>query len=157
MEKIRDPGIPLTKSLQPNAQVSGPVCIFQVKAHEMLETLSPNAARSLQVVLPAHAAEPAATSGNAARSGDGWRAPLQADKLNALLPGGGSDALTFSNTTVFGQKSDLGRCQASPATEELEAERRAAREGAGGATLYSRGRSDLAAGCSDHGGRESSL
>src|SRR5215510_959131 len=119
----------------------------------MLETLSPNAARSDQVVLPAHAAEPAGTSGNAARRGEGWRADLTGDKLNALLPGGGSDALTFSNTDVFTRKSDLGRCQASPA-EKLEAERRAAREGAGGATLQSRGRSDLAVGAMQDGGRD---
>jgi hypothetical protein len=119
----------------------------------MLETLSPNAARSHQVVLPAHAAEPVATSGNAARWGKAWRADSQADKLNALLPGGGSDALTFTNTTVFARKSDLGWCQASPA-EELEAERRAAREGAGGATLQSRGRSDLAIDCTEDGGRD---
>ncbi len=117
----------------------------------MLETLSPNAARSLQVVLPAHAAEPAGTSGNAARWDEASRA-LQADKLNALLPGGGSDALTFTNTNVFMRKSDFGRCQASP-IEELEAERRAAREGAGGATLQSRGRSDLAIGQTEDGGR----
>jgi hypothetical protein len=81
---------------------------------------------------------------------------VQVDKLNAPLPGGGSGALTFSNTSVFGQKSDFGRCQASPATEKLEAERRAAREGAGGATLQSRGRSDLATDCIRDGGRESS-
>jgi hypothetical protein len=82
---------------------------------------------------------------------------LQADKLNALLPGGGSDALTFTNTntTVFTRKSDFGRCQASPA-RKLEAERRAAREGAGGATLHSRGRSDLAIDCTENGGRDSS-
>jgi hypothetical protein len=124
-----------------------------VKAHEMLEILSPTAARSPQVVLPAHAAEPAATSGSAARSGKGWRAGVQADKLNALLPGGGSDALTFSNTNVFARKSDFDRCL-SPTTEKLAAERRAAREGAGGATLHSRRRSDLAIDCIPHGGRE---
>ena len=120
----------------------------------MLKTLAPHAARSHQVVLPAHAAEPAATSGSAARRGEAWRADVQVDKLNASLSGGGSDALTFSNTTVFEQKSDFGRCQASPATEKLEAERRAAREGAGGATLQSRGRSDLATDCIQDGGRE---
>jgi hypothetical protein len=82
---------------------------------------------------------------------------LQADKLNALLPGGGSDALTFTNTNtnVFARKGDFGRCQASPA-EELEAERRAAREGAGGATLQSCGRSDLAIDCTQDGGRDNS-
>ena len=111
----------------------------------MLETLSPKAARSDQVVLPAHAAEPAATSGSAARRDEASRAAVQADKLNALLPGGGSDALTFASTNVFARKSDFDRCQASP-TNELEVERRAAREGAGGATLQSRGRSDLATG-----------
>jgi hypothetical protein len=115
-----------------------------VKAHEMLETLPPTAARSRQVVLPAHAAEPAATFGNAARGVGAWRAAFQGDKLNALLPGGGSDALTFSNTNVFTRKSVFVRCTA-PATEKLEAERRAAREGAGGATLHARGRSALAA------------
>jgi hypothetical protein len=120
----------------------------------MLETLSPTAARSNQVVLPAHAAEPAATSGSAARCGEAWRAAVQVDNLNASLPGGGSDALTFSNTTVFEQMSDFGRCQPSPAKETLEAERRAAREGAGGATLQSRGRSDLATDCIQDGGRE---
>lgn len=111
----------------------------------MLKTLSPNAARSDQVVVPAHAAEPAATSGNAARWVEAWRADVQVDKLNALLPGGGSGALTFASTNVFARKSDFDRCQASP-TNELEVERRAAREGAGGATLQSRGRSDLATG-----------
>jgi hypothetical protein len=80
---------------------------------------------------------------------------VQVDKLNALLAGGGSDALTFANTNVFARKSDFGRCKASP-TNELEAERRAAREGAGGATLQSRGRSDLATGCTEDGGRASS-
>lgn len=109
----------------------------------MLETPTPTAARSNQVVLPAHAAEPAATSGNAARWGVAWRAPLQGDKLNALLPGGGSDALTLSNTNVFTRKSLFVRWAASEA-KRLEAERRAAREGAGGATLMARGRSDLA-------------
>lgn len=111
----------------------------------MLETLSPKAARSDQVVLPAHAAEPAAASGNAARWVEASRADVQVDKLNALLPGGGSGALTFASTNVFARKSDFDRCQASP-TNELEAGRRAAREGAGGATLQSRGRSDLATG-----------
>ena len=121
----------------------------------MLETISPTAARSLQVVLPAHAAEPVATSGNAARWGQAWRADLQADKLNALLPGGGSDALTFSNTNVFTKKSLFVRCS-SPATEKLVAERRAAREGAGGATLMARGRSDLANGSPTGDGASSS-
>jgi len=116
-----------------------------VKAHEMLETISPTAARSLQVVLPAHAAEPADVPGNAARPGEASRAAVKGDKLNALLPGGGSDALTFSNTNVFTKKSLFVRCS-SPATEKLVAERRAAREGAGGAPLMARGRSDLANG-----------
>ena len=120
----------------------------------MLQTLTPTAARSHQVVLPAHAAEPAATSGSAARRGEAWRADVQVDKLNASLRGGGSDALAFSNTTVFGQKGDFDRCQSSPAAEKLEAERRGAREGAGGATLQSRGRSDLAVDRIRDGGRE---
>ena len=112
----------------------------------MLETLTPNAARSHQVVLPAHAAEPAATSGNAARWDDASRAHLQADdKLNALLSGGWSNALTFSNTNVFARKSVFLR-RALPTAKKLEAERRAAREGAGGATLQTRCRSDLATG-----------
>jgi hypothetical protein len=114
-----------------------------VKAHEMLETLTPTAARSNQVVLPAHAAEPAATFGYGARRDVAWRAPSQGDKLNALLPGGGSDALTLSNTNVFTRKSLFVRW-AAPDAKRLEAERRAAREGAGGATLMARGRSDLA-------------
>jgi hypothetical protein len=126
-----------------------------VKAHEMLETLPPTAARSDQVVLPAHAAEPAATSGNAARGVGAWRAAFQGDKLNALLPGGGSDALTFSNTHVFRKKSVVVRCTA-PAAETLEAQRRAAREGAGGATLQARGRSDLATASPMGGDRRSS-
>src|SRR5262245_54267346 len=112
----------------------------------MLKTLSPNAARSVQVVLPAHAAEPAATPGNAARRDGAWRADLRGDKLNALLPGGGSDALTFTNTNVFARKSVFDRWL-SPATKKLTAERRAAREGAGGATLQARRRSDLATSC----------
>jgi len=130
----------------------------------MLETLTPIAARSNQVVLPAHAAEPAATSGNAARRDGASRAHLQGDKLNASLSGGWSDALTFSNTNVFARKSVFVRC-ASPTAKKLEAERRAAREGAGGATLQTRGRSDLATGvshdaslgrCIADGGRQSS-
>lgn len=109
----------------------------------MLETHTPTAARSTQVVLPAHAAEPVVTSGNGARRDGAWRAPLQGDKLNALLPGGGGDALTFSNTHVFTRKS-LFVGWAAPKAKRLEAERRAAaREGAGGATLMARGRSDL--------------
>ena len=121
----------------------------------MLDTQSPIAARSIQVVLPAHAAEPAETSGSAARRVGAWRAAFQGDKLNALLPGGGSDALTFSNTNVFARKSVFVRCGA-PAAERLEAERRAAREGAGGATLQSRGRSDLAIGSPTGDGDSSS-
>ena len=117
----------------------------------MLETLSPTAARSTKVVLPAHAAEPAATSGNGAR-GEAGRAAFQGDKLNALLPGGGSNALTFSNTDVFARKSLFGRC-ASPVTKTLTVERRAAREGAGGAPQMSRRRSDLAIGLIADGGR----
>ena len=113
----------------------------------MLETLTPNAARTHQVVLPAHAAEPAATSVNAARRDGAWRAHLQADKLNALLSGGWSNALTFSNTNVFARKSVFLR-RALPTAKKLEAERRAAREGAGGATLQTRCRSDLATGAS---------
>lgn len=120
----------------------------------MLETISPTAARSLQVVLPAHAAEPADVPGNAARPGEASRAAVKGDKLNALLPGGGSDALIFSNTNVFTKKSLFVRCS-SPATE-LVAERRAAREGAGGATLMARGRSDLANGSPTGDGASSS-
>jgi hypothetical protein len=68
-----------------------------------------------------------------------------------LLPGGGSNALTFSNTDVFARKSLFGRC-ASPVTKTLTVERRAAREGAGGASV-SRRRSDLAIGLIADGGR----
>ena len=121
----------------------------------MLDTQSPIAARSIQVVLPAHAAEPAETSGSAARRVGAWRAAFQGDKLNALLPGGGSDALTFTNTNVFTKKSLFVRCS-SPATEKLVVERRAAREGAGGATLMARGRSDLANGSPTGDGASSS-
>ena len=115
----------------------------------MPETLPPTAARSLQVVLPAHAAEPAATFGNGAREDAACRA-VQGDKLNALLSGGGSNALIFSNTDVFARKSDFVRC-ASPAPKKLAAERRAAREGAGGATLQARCRSDLATAAPHYG------
>ena len=121
----------------------------------MLETLTPTAAPSNQVVLPTHAAESAATSGNGARREEAWRAPLQGDKLIALLPGGGSDALTFSNTNVFTRKSLFVRW-AAPDAKRLEAERRAAREGAGGATLMARGRSDLANGSPTGDGASSS-
>jgi hypothetical protein len=77
------------------------------------------------------------------------------DKLNALLPGGGSDALTFTSTNVFTKKSVFVRC-AAPATKGLVAERRAAGEGAGGAILMARGRSDLAGGSPTGDGASSS-
>jgi hypothetical protein len=93
--------------------------------------------------------------GNAARPDVAWRAAVQGDKLNALLPGGGSDALTFTNTNVFTKKSVFVRCT-SPATKRLVAERRAAGEGAGGATLMARGRSDLAGGSRRGDGARSS-
>jgi hypothetical protein len=80
---------------------------------------------------------------------------LQGDKLIALLPGGGSDALTLSNTNVFTRKS-LFVQWAAPRAKRLEAERRAAREGAGGATLMARGRSDLATASQTRDDRSSS-
>ena len=115
----------------------------------MLETLPPTAARSLQVVLPAHAAEPAVTPTNAAQWCKAWRADLQTQKLNTLFPGGGSYVVTFSTRNGNGttKKSLFGRC-VSLTTKKLAAERRAAREGAGGATLQARCRSDLASGAS---------
>ena len=142
------PCIPLTKSLQTNAQVSRPRGIYRVKAHEMPKTLPLIAVLSLAVVLPAHAAEPAAaTPRNAAQWCKAWRAETQTEKLNALFPSGGGYVLTFSTRNGNGttKKSLFGRC-VSLTTKKLAAERRAAREGAGGASLQTRCRSDLASG-----------
>jgi hypothetical protein len=116
----------------------------------MLKTL-PLITLFLLVVLPAHAAEPAATPKNAAQWCKAWRADLQTQKLNALFPGGGTYVLTFSTRNGNGttKKSLFGRC-VSLTTKKLAAERRAAREGAGGATLQTRCRSDLATGASHY-------
>ena len=117
----------------------------------MLKTLSLIALVSLAVVLPAHAAEPAATPRNAAQWCKAWRADTQTEKLNALFPSGGNYVLTFSTRNGNGttKKSLFGRC-VSLTTKKLAAERRAAREGAGGATLQARCRSDLATGASQY-------
>jgi hypothetical protein len=119
-----------------------------VKAHELPKTLPLIAVLSLAVVLPAHAAEPAAgTPRNAAQWCKAWRADSQTAKLNTWFPGGGDYVLTFSTQNGNGttKKSLFGRC-VSLTTKKLTAERRAAREGAGGATLQTRCRSDLASG-----------
>ena len=117
----------------------------------MLKTL-PLIALSLAVVLPAHAAEPAVTPTNAAQWCKAWRADLQTQKLNTLFPGGGSYVVTFSTRNGNGttKKSLFGRC-VSLTTKKLAAERRAAREGAGGATLQARCRSDLATAAPHYG------
>jgi hypothetical protein len=122
-----------------------------VKAHEMLKTLPLIAVLSLAVVLPAHAAEPAAAPRNAAQWCKAWRADTQTEKLNALFPGNGGYALTFSTQNGNGttKKSVFGRC-VSLTTKKLAADRRAAREGAGGATLQARCRSDLSTGGSHY-------
>ena len=113
----------------------------------MPKTLPLIAVLSLAFVVPAHAAEPAATPRNAAQWCKAWRAGTQTEKLAALFPAAGDYALTF--TTKPGQgitkKSVFGRC-VSLTTKKLAAERRAAREGAGGASLQTRCRSDLASG-----------
>jgi hypothetical protein len=116
-----------------------------VKAHEMPKTLTLIAVLSLAIAVPAHAAEPAATPKNAAQWCKAWRAGTETAKLNAWFPANGGFALTFSTTTGKGitKKSLFGRC-VSLTTKKLAAERRAAREGAGGATLKSRCRSYLA-------------
>ena len=122
----------------------------------MPKTLPLIAVLSLAVVLPAHAAEPAAaTPRNAAQWCKAWRADSQTAKLDTWFPGGGDYVLTFSTQNGNGttKKSLFGRC-VSLTTKKLAAERRAAREGAGGATLQSRGRSDLATDCIQDGGRE---
>jgi hypothetical protein len=111
-----------------------------------IPTLLTLTASSLAVVLPAHAAEPATTTPkNAAQWCKAWRAGTQTETLNVLFPGNGGYTLTFSTTTGNGstKKSVFGRC-VSQTTKKLANERRAAREGAGGATLKSRCRSDLA-------------
>ena len=115
----------------------------------MPKTLTLIAVLSLAIVVPAHAAEPAATPRNAAQWCKAWRADTQSEKLNALFPGGGGYALTFSTQNGKGttKKSVFGRC-VSLTTKKLAAARRAAREGAGGATLQARCRSDLASGAS---------
>ena len=117
----------------------------------MLKTL-PLIALSLTVVLPAHAAEPAASPTNAAQWCKAWRADVQTQKLSAWFPGGGYYVVTFSTRNGNGttKKSLFGRC-VSLTTKKLAAERRAAREGAGGATLQARCRSDLATGASHYG------
>ena len=112
----------------------------------MPKTLPLIALLSLLVVLPAHAAEPAAaTPKNAAQWCTAWRANTQLDKLSTWFPGGGGYVLTFSTRNGNGttKKSVFGRC-VSLTAKKLAAERRAAREGAGGATLQARCRSDLA-------------
>jgi hypothetical protein len=72
---------------------------------------------------------------------------LHSETLTASLPPAGGDAWTFSTKAPngFTRKSLFGRC-VSPTTKTLAVERRAAREGAGGATLQARRRSDLATG-----------
>ena len=145
MVKMPASCIPLTKCLQTNAQVSGPRGIYRVKAHEMPKTLPLIAVLSLAVVLPARPHEPAAvTPRNAAQWCKAWRAETQTEKLNALFPSGGGYVLTFSNRNGNGttKKSLFGRC-VSLTTKKLAAERRAAREGAGGASLQTRCRSSL--------------
>ena len=131
----------------------------------MPKTLPLIAILSLAVVLPAHAAEPAAsTPKNAAQWCKAWRADTKTEKLDALFPGNGGYVLTFSTQNGNGttKKSVFGRCVSSTA-KKLAAERRAAREGAGGATLQTRCRSDLATGaphysslgkCISDGGRQ---
>ena len=111
----------------------------------MPKTLPLIAVLSLAFVVPAHAAEPAATPRNAAQWCKAWRAGLQTEKLSVLFPAGGGYTLAFSTTTGTGftKKSLFGRC-VSLTTKKLTVERRAAREGAGGASLKSRCRSDLA-------------
>ena len=119
----------------------------------MPKTLPLIAVLSLAVVLPAHAAEPAAaTPRNAAQWCKAWRADSQTAKLDTWFPGGGDYVLTFSTQNGNGttKKSLFGRC-VSLTTKKLAAERRAAREGAGGATLQARCRSDLATGASHYG------
>jgi hypothetical protein len=100
---------------------------------------------SVAFAVPAHAAEPAATPTNAAQWCKAWQAGLQTESLNTLFPGGGGYALTFSVKPGkwITRKSLFGRC-VSLTTKTLAVERRAAREGAGGATLTARCRSDLA-------------
>jgi hypothetical protein len=110
-----------------------------------IPTLLSLTAVSLVVAVPAHAAEPAAAPKNAAQWCKAWRAGTQTEKLNVLFPGNGGYTLTFSTTTGKGltKKSVFGRC-VSLTAKKLTAERRAAREDAGGASLKSRCRSDLA-------------
>lgn len=111
----------------------------------MSKTLLLITAVSLAIVVPAHAAEPAATPRNAAQWCKAWRAGDQTEKLSLLFPGATGFTLTFSTKTGNGlaKKSLFGRC-VSLTTKKLAVERRAAREGAGGATLKTRCRSDLA-------------
>ena len=108
----------------------------------MPKTLTLTAVVPLDVAVPAHAAEPAATSRSTAGC-TAWRAGFQTKTRNEIT-----------------RKSGFGRC-VSPTTEKLAVERRAAREGAGGAFLTARRRSDLATrdspyanlGCIENGGR----
>ena len=111
----------------------------------MPKTLPLIAVLSLAFVVPAHAAEPAATPRNAAQWCMAWRAGTQTEKLAALFPTAGGYALTFTSKTGQGitKKGVFGRC-VSLTTKKLAVERRAARGGAGGATLKARCRSDLA-------------
>jgi hypothetical protein len=95
----------------------------------MPETLTLIDHVSLDVAMPAHAAEPVATSRNAARWCSASRAGFE--------------------HTVLNEKSGFRRC-IPPASKKLEVERRADREGAGGATSR---RSDLATQGPAHLGR----
>jgi hypothetical protein len=120
-----------------------------VKAHEMPKTLIPTDLRSVAFAMPAHAAEPAATPTNGAQWCTAWRAGLQTEMLNTSFPSGGEYGITFSVMTgnEITRKSLFERC-VSPTTKKLAVERRAAREGAGGAPSNARCRSDLASGAS---------
>src|SRR4026207_2398191 len=73
-------------------------------------------------------------AGDAARWCKAWGADSQTAKLDTWFPGGGDYVLTFSTQNGNGttKKSLFGRC-VSLTTKKLTAERRAAREGAGGA------------------------